>query len=40
VGIPAESLPHRFDRFWRGREERRGSGLGLTIAKGIVEAHQ
>jgi PAS domain S-box-containing protein len=39
VGIPAESLPHLFDRFWRGREERRGSGLGLTIAKGIVEAH-
>ena len=39
VGIPAESLPHLFDRFWRGREDRRGSGLGLTIAKGIVEAH-
>jgi signal transduction histidine kinase len=39
IGIPASSLPHLFDRFWRGREDRRGSGLGLTIAKGIVEAH-
>ena len=39
VGIPATSLPHLFDRFWRGREDRRGSGLGLTISKGIVEAH-
>jgi signal transduction histidine kinase len=39
IGIPAESLPHLFDRFWRGREDRRGSGLGLTISKGIVEAH-
>ena len=39
VGIPSESLPHLFDRFWRGHEARRGSGLGLTIAKGIVEAH-
>jgi signal transduction histidine kinase len=39
VGIPSGSLPHLFDRFWRGREDRRGSGLGLTIAKGIVEAH-
>jgi PAS domain S-box-containing protein len=39
VGIPPQSLPHLFDRFWHGREDRRGSGLGLTIAKGIVEAH-
>jgi signal transduction histidine kinase len=33
-------LPHLFDRYWQapapGRE---GSGLGLFIAKGIVEAH-
>ena len=39
VGIPAASLPHVFNRFWRGREDSLGSGLGLTIAKGIVEAH-
>lgn len=39
-GIPAESLPHLFDRFWQARETRRaGAGLGLYIAKGIVEAH-
>jgi len=40
AGIPAESLPHLFDRFWQARETRRaGAGLGLFIAKGIVEAH-
>jgi PAS domain S-box-containing protein len=39
VGIPAEAVPHAFNRFWRGREGSRGSGLGLAIAKGIVEAH-
>jgi PAS domain S-box-containing protein len=39
-GIPAESLPHLFDRFWQARGARRGgAGLGLAIAKGIVEAH-
>jgi len=40
AGIPSEHLPHLFDRFWQGRPgERRGAGLGLTIVKGIVEAH-
>jgi PAS domain S-box-containing protein len=39
-GIPSESLPHLFDRFWQARGARRGgAGLGLAIAKGIVEAH-
>ena len=39
-GIPAESLPHLFDRFWQARQARRaGAGLGLYIAKGIIEAH-
>jgi PAS domain S-box-containing protein len=39
-GIPAENLPHLFDRFWQARGARRGgAGLGLAIAKGIVEAH-
>ena len=29
-----------FDRFWQARNARRaGAGLGLAIAKGIVEAH-
>lgn len=40
AGIPAEHLPHVFERFWRAEDsERRGAGLGLAIAKGIVEAH-
>jgi signal transduction histidine kinase len=39
-GMSAEDLPHLFDRFWQaGKAERRGSGLGLPIAKAIVEAH-
>jgi signal transduction histidine kinase len=40
AGIAAENLPHVFDRFWRAdRTGRAGAGLGLAIAKGIVEAH-
>lgn len=39
-GIPSESLPQVFDRFWQAnRTERGGIGLGLPIAKAIVEAH-
>jgi PAS domain S-box-containing protein len=39
-GIPAEYLGRIFDRFWQApRTEHLGSGLGLSIAKGIVEAH-
>jgi PAS domain S-box-containing protein len=38
--IPAEQLPHLFDRFWQARKgEHRGVGLGLSIVKGIVEIH-
>jgi PAS domain S-box-containing protein len=40
-GIPDEHLPHIFDRFWRAQRARReGAGLGLAIARGIVEAHE
>jgi signal transduction histidine kinase len=40
-GIPPEELPHVFDRYWQGRKKRRGgAGLGLAIAKGIIEAHR
>jgi signal transduction histidine kinase len=42
-GIPSEQLPHVFERFYRGDTARtrdtRGSGIGLTIAKAIVDAH-
>jgi signal transduction histidine kinase len=39
-GIPPEHLPHVFDRFWQARGTRRaGAGLGLAIARGVVEAH-
>jgi two-component system sensor histidine kinase BaeS len=37
-GIPAEELPHVFDRFRKGRTSR-GSGLGLSIARRLVQAH-
>lgn len=40
AGIPADQLPHIFAQFWQAsRGDRRGIGLGLAIAKGIVEAH-
>jgi signal transduction histidine kinase len=39
-GIAADQLPHVFGQFWQGsRSDTRGLGLGLVIAKGIVEAH-
>jgi signal transduction histidine kinase len=48
IGIPASDLPHIFDRFYRGEPSRtrespasKGAhaGLGLTIARALVEAH-
>ncbi|HYW85468.1 MAG TPA: ATP-binding protein, partial [Spirochaetia bacterium] len=39
-GVAPEELPHLFDRFFRGRNAASGGvGLGLSICKGIVEAH-
>ena len=43
LGIPADELPHLFERFYRGRAVAQsdipGTGLGLSIVKEIVEAH-
>jgi signal transduction histidine kinase len=41
IGIPADDLPHLFNRFRRGRNAAAypGSGLGLAIIKAIVEGH-
>jgi PAS domain S-box-containing protein len=39
-GIAPEHLPHVFDRFWQAQPQiRKGLGMGLAIARGIVEAH-
>lgn len=40
-GISPGDLPHLFDRYWQAsrRDAKRGIGLGLSIVKGIVEAH-
>lgn len=39
-GIAKEFLPRLFDRFWQAtKADRRGTGLGLTICRAIVEAH-
>ncbi len=46
-GIATQDLPHIFERFYRGEPARtrdqdgqRGAGLGLAIARGLIEAHQ
>jgi two-component system phosphate regulon sensor histidine kinase PhoR len=44
IGIPAQDLPHIFDRFFRVTRARSrmqgGSGLGLTIVKNAIDAHR
>ncbi len=42
IGIPADAVPHVFDRFWRAQgiaRHIRGTGLGLYTSRAIVEAH-
>jgi PAS domain S-box-containing protein len=39
-GLEPDELPHVFDRFWQARHQgSHGVGLGLSIAKGLAEAH-
>ncbi|MEJ2759402.1 MAG: sensor histidine kinase [Anaerolineales bacterium] len=42
-GIPENDLPHIFESFYRGEKSRSratgGAGLGLAIARGVVQAH-
>ncbi len=44
VGIPAQQLPHVFEKFYQADNQRsasaKGTGLGLAIAKEIVQAHK
>jgi signal transduction histidine kinase len=41
IGIPSDELPHVFDDFYRGKAANAGGiGLGLSLAKRIVEAHK
>jgi two-component system NtrC family sensor kinase len=39
IGIPAENFPKLFEPFFTTKEGSHGSGLGLAVAKGIVERH-
>lgn len=40
-GIPADALPHVFERFWQiDSDTRRGLGLGLHICEKIIQAHE
>lgn len=44
IGIPASEIPYLFAKFSRGKDTQRlhvsGTGLGLYVGKGIVEAHK
>ena len=40
-GIPAQDIPHIFEKFYRGKDKasKGGTGLGLTLVRSIAEAH-
>lgn len=39
IGMPNDQIPYVFEAFYQGVRDQKGSGLGLSIAKTIVEAH-
>lgn len=39
IGIPPESLPHIFDWYRQGHRHQGGTGIGLAVVRGLVEAH-
>ncbi len=39
VGIPADALPWIFEPYRQAHGPRKGTGLGLAVVKGLVEAH-
>lgn len=39
IGIPPEKLSRIFERFYQANEDRKGSGIGLSLVKCLVEKH-
>ena len=39
IGIPPEKLSRIFERFYQANEHRKGSGIGLSLVKCLVEKH-
>ena len=39
IGIPASALPHIFESYRQAHRDRGGTGLGLSVVRGVVQAH-
>jgi signal transduction histidine kinase len=39
IGIPAAALPHIFESYRQAHRDRGGTGLGLSVVRGVVQAH-